>query len=369
MKKTFVKKSVAWLLTLVMVIGFTPVTGFAEGDGDAGEGSTDPALTSEAPAADNIEVRATRGEGDETYYVITMENDHGNYALSREASTVTYTNSQNVTYSGRVAVYGYEYDPNESNDNILWTLEEAPDTENGYYIKSKLGGYLSATYGNNQGTLVVGDTQDIWIVDDGLEAWLEGGSTLQSTNANGNDYLTITYASKNNPDPENGFFTVRSESNAGTIKLNKPPVLVTGVEVEPSELTVEIGKVTDVTANVIPENADDKNVTWTSSDNNVATVNNSGEVTGVSLGTTTITATTNDGGFTDTCTVTVTPSTSPGIGYVITIDGYALTDKHSSNVFNSGGVAYYGLSGKAYDGSSDPTEDILWLITPTEGGY
>lgn len=57
MKKTFVKKSVAWLLTLVMVIGFTPVTGFAAGDGgsDRGSGVTVLAFTSDTHNTQNNE--------------------------------------------------------------------------------------------------------------------------------------------------------------------------------------------------------------------------------------------------------------------------------------------------------------------------
>jgi uncharacterized protein YjdB len=80
---------------------------------------------------------------------------------------------------------------------------------------------------------------------------------------------------------------------------------VTGVTVSPKTASVSTGGTTKLTATVAPSNAKNKNVTWTSSNNSVATVSN-GTVTGVTAGTATITATTVDGGFTDTCTVTVT---------------------------------------------------------------
>ena len=61
-----------------------------------------------------------------------------------------------------------------------------------------------------------------------------------------------------------------------------------------------------LTAVVYPTNAENKNVTWTSNNNDVATVDDTGLVTAKAVGTATITATTEDGGHTDTCVVTVT---------------------------------------------------------------
>ncbi|QWG10183.1 Ig-like domain-containing protein [Flammeovirga kamogawensis] len=68
---------------------------------------------------------------------------------------------------------------------------------------------------------------------------------------------------------------------------------------------VEIGQTLPVTAIVAPENAYNKDINWTSSNTSVASVNNSGIVTGVSLGTTVIRATTQDGGLFAEVTVQV----------------------------------------------------------------
>ncbi len=59
-------------------------------------------------------------------------------------------------------------------------------------------------------------------------------------------------------------------------------------------------------ATVAPANATVKTVSWDSDDDEVATVDGSGKVVGVAAGTATITVTTADGDFTDTCEVTVT---------------------------------------------------------------
>ena len=88
-----------------------------------------------------------------------------------------------------------------------------------------------------------------------------------------------------------------------TVKAKVIPV--TGVTLDASALEVDEGFSFMLTATVNPDNATDKSVTWSSSDATVATVSQTGEVTGVKKGTATITVTTNNGGKTATCTVTV----------------------------------------------------------------
>lgn len=65
------------------------------------------------------------------------------------------------------------------------------------------------------------------------------------------------------------------------------------------------GETLQMTATVAPENAENKEVTWTSSNPEVATVDENGVVTAVGKGRCTITVTTVDGGKTDTGRITV----------------------------------------------------------------
>lgn len=74
-----------------------------------------------------------------------------------------------------------------------------------------------------------------------------------------------------------------------------------------TEASVEVGAGETLIATVLPENASDKNVTWKSDAEAVATAED-GVVTGVSAGEAAITVTTTDGEKTATCTVTVTES-------------------------------------------------------------
>ena len=83
------------------------------------------------------------------------------------------------------------------------------------------------------------------------------------------------------------------------------PVAVTGVTIDEA-LSVKTGESKTPSYTVNPAEATNKKVSFKSDNNAVATVNETtGEVTGVKEGTATITITTADGNFTDTCVVTV----------------------------------------------------------------
>lgn len=79
---------------------------------------------------------------------------------------------------------------------------------------------------------------------------------------------------------------------------------VTGVTLNKDSVTLSVGDTETLTATIAPANATDKAVTWSSDDSTVASVAN-GVVTAEATGTATITVTTHDGSFTDTCAVTV----------------------------------------------------------------
>lgn len=85
---------------------------------------------------------------------------------------------------------------------------------------------------------------------------------------------------------------------------NVAPVPVTGITLSPDTGTVGVGGTLQLTANLAPSNATNKTVTWSSDNTAVAKVNALGAVTGISAGTATITATTLDGNFKATSTLT-----------------------------------------------------------------
>ena len=87
--------------------------------------------------------------------------------------------------------------------------------------------------------------------------------------------------------------------------VNEAIINVTGITLSQASASVNAGSSLSLTATITPDNATEKSVTWSSSNTSIATVDSDGQVTAVAAGTATITATTVDGGFTATCTVTV----------------------------------------------------------------
>ena len=99
---------------------------------------------------------------------------------------------------------------------------------------------------------------------------------------------------------------ILTETNSNVTKtfnvIVKEPA--TSFTVTPTEVTIMRGDTTKLTTTVEPSNATDK-ITWSSSDESIATVAEDGTVTGVKIGTTTIIA--KCGEFVQECAVTVEP--------------------------------------------------------------
>ncbi len=84
-------------------------------------------------------------------------------------------------------------------------------------------------------------------------------------------------------------------------------VRVTGVTITTDEQVLQIDDTLQLTAEIAPADASEQDVTWSSGNQAVAVVNSDGLVTALGAGTTDITVTTVDGGFSDTYTLTVEP--------------------------------------------------------------
>lgn len=83
------------------------------------------------------------------------------------------------------------------------------------------------------------------------------------------------------------------------------PISVMGINITDEEKTILVGETISLTYELLPINATNKLVTWASDDESVATVDMQGEVIGEALGEATITITTIDGNFSDTCAIHV----------------------------------------------------------------
>ena len=119
---------------------------------------------------------------------------------------------------------------------------------------------------------------------------------------------------------------------------------VTGIKISTSKQTVEIGQTYQLNAIVMPNEATNKNVKWTSSNSKIATVDSKGLVTAKSAGTTKINAVTEEGNKTVSCTITVPKKEESN--YVVlsdisserkefdAISSYTLREKFESKVYD-----------------------------------
>lgn len=106
------------------------------------------------------------------------------------------------------------------------------------------------------------------------------------------------------------------KSSTCEVTVNKEPSIihVTSVSLDETTLNMETGDRYTLLATVLPSDASDKSVNWSSSNESVVTVNNKGKITAVSAGQAIITVTTTDGGLTASCTVNVTQKIVPVTG-------------------------------------------------------
>jgi len=122
---------------------------------------------------------------------------------------------------------------------------------------------------------------------------------------------------------------------------------VTGVSLDKESITIPVGGTEQLTATVEPSDATDQSVSWSIDNESVATVDADGLVTGVAEGTAAVTVTTTDGGFTDTCAVTV------GVVWTMSQSGTAGTAGSSITFTNN--KENYAFTVNACPGGTFPT--------------
>lgn len=98
------------------------------------------------------------------------------------------------------------------------------------------------------------------------------------------------------------------------VTATKRIVLPSSITLDRNEATIKVGEATTLKANVLPADADDKTIVWSSENSDIASVTNDGVVTGHKAGTTKIIVTTNANGLKDECMLTVL---QPATGIVL----------------------------------------------------
>ena len=153
-------------------------------------------------------------------------------------------------------------------------------------------------------TLVEGETGALSVyvkpdnADDKNVAWSSSNPNVATVDANG--VVTAVAAGQASITA-----TAGNHSQSCIVTVKKGVINVEAVQISSPSLSVMVGETVPLTATVYPDNATDKSVKWTSSNTQVAEVDQDGRVTGKAIGTAIVIVTTNDGYFVARCEVTV----------------------------------------------------------------
>ena len=151
-------------------------------------------------------------------------------------------------------------------------------------------------------TLLVGQS-------DKLTATVEPQNTTDSTISWKSDNEAIATVSADGTVTAVSVGTANITATCGeataTCKVTVNPVEVSSIELSLQDVTLLIGTKTTLTAKIYPENATNQQITWTSDDSSIASIDDTGTISALQVGVTTITAKCGD--VSATCKVTVTP--------------------------------------------------------------
>jgi len=228
----------------------------------------------------------------------------GNLASAQEADlTLDFTSAweSNGTNSFMTTIDGAEYVISGEGTNFKFNT--------GYFMLGKNGAYIDLPIVNFdvEKIVVVGNSGASASVEMNLFVGNAEVSTETTGSTGTNEYEIAEGYQEANTQYR---LKVTSSHNAQITyikyyKKSSGPVSVTGISLDATEATLMVGKTRSLTATIVPANATNKTVNWTSSDETVATVTD-GVVTAVAEGDATITATSaENSNINATCEVTV----------------------------------------------------------------
>ena len=222
-----------------------------------------------------------------------LESDTLSDALNAAGQSNTFVSTgsypwqvDSTTYDGRTAAQSGNHNVSSSTSSFSTTVTlSAGDIVSFEYCVSSESNYDKFKFSVNDSVV---------LTESGLVSW--NSYSYQAT-ADGEYTFMWSYAKDS---------SVNGNSDACWVDnvYIGAPLAVTGIEVL-EQLDIPVNGTGTVAYSMLPENAYNKNVSFESADAGISAVNANGVVTGVSAGETTITVTTEDGGFTGACTINV----------------------------------------------------------------
>lgn len=169
---------------------------------------------------------------------------------------------------------------------------------------------VSITGETRIGELEVTEDADGTEINTGKDTIIETLTLNAATEATGKGTIEIAYVNTDDysfeTDPDKlVIYGKEKKSSSGGGSGGSKNVTVSGISINQPDDLLTVGNTLQLTVTFSPTNATNKRVTWTSDNEEAATVDENGVVTAIDVGTATITVTTADGGKTDTVKITV----------------------------------------------------------------
>ncbi len=222
-----------------------------------------------------------------SYTKLTKYNTNGNYGIVDNKTQLDPEDDVAMTLLGDKWRMPTDAEIDELIQNCTWTWD-TKNGVNGYWVTSKVNTsakiFLPAA-GYHDGS--------------GIGLGYYWSSTIDPEYPN---YANLLFISADDIDAHGAY---RCFGQFIRPVYGEPVIPVESITIDKTEMTLSIGETSAISATVHPDNATNKKVSWSSSDEAVATVSPNGVVTGVAVGSAIITVKTSDGGKTATCSVTV----------------------------------------------------------------
>ncbi len=238
-------------------------------------------------------VRAESGQTSEATITVLTNSISDSTAVT---SPATYLSASGLTITSATSSYVYG---GAGDAKFRFSSSKNPGSLTINFTESVVITSISLSVGRYNDTDTVTIKSATSANTNGQSLTLTSGVSSLSYTAFSNDTVESTSITISSP-ASNRFFLYGITLGIGA----QEPVPVTGVSLKTST-SIPIGGNETLTPTITPANADNKNVSWSTSNASVASVNN-GVVTANAVGNVTITVTTEDGGFTAQCAVTVT---------------------------------------------------------------
>lgn len=206
-----------------------------------------------------------------------------------------------------------------------------------------------------------------WMSSDAAVATVTGGTVSAKKLPNGEEREAIIYLLYNG-------------KMLASCNVIVSPIQPTSIRLDKSHVDLFIGENASLNAAILPKLSFVKNITWTSSDENIATISNEGVVNAVSIGSATIMVNIDGTELIDKCEITVSPKHVTGISCLTdatilvgestkispTVEPLDATNTNVTWASSNTGIATVDNEGNVY--GNTPGEAIV-MVKTEDGGY